>query len=45
METESTNLPNQSATQDQASMSDAERWASVIGGSALVLFGLQQRSL
>ncbi|MBW4469910.1 MAG: SRPBCC family protein [Stenomitos rutilans HA7619-LM2] len=25
--------------------SDAERWASVIGGSALVLFGLQQRSL
>ena len=26
-------------------MSDAERWASIIGGSAMVLFGLQQRSL
>ena len=25
--------------------SDAERWASVIGGSAMVLLGLQQRSL
>lgn len=29
----------------QAALSDPERWASVIGGSALVLFGLQQRSL
>jgi uncharacterized membrane protein len=30
---------------EQASMTDAERWASIIGGSAMVLFGLQQRSL
>jgi uncharacterized membrane protein len=26
-------------------MSDTERWASIIGGSAMVLMGLQQRSL
>lgn len=45
METESTNLSNQSNAQDQSSMTDAERWASIIGGSAMVLLGLQQRSL
>jgi uncharacterized membrane protein len=37
-----------SASQESAgntSMSDTERWASIIGGSAMVLMGLQQRSL
>lgn len=29
----------------QAQMTDAEKWASIVGGSAMVLFGLQQRSL
>ncbi|MBW4690979.1 MAG: SRPBCC family protein [Lyngbya sp. HA4199-MV5] len=28
-----------------STLGDTERWASVIGGSAMVLFGLQQRSL
>lgn len=36
------NTPNQDET---TKMSDAERWTSLISGSALVLFGLQQRSL
>lgn len=31
--------------QTTPTLSDTERWASVIGGSAMVLFGLQQRSL
>ncbi len=30
---------------DAASMSDAERWSSLIGGGALVLMGLKDRSL
>jgi uncharacterized membrane protein len=43
METElsKTNQPEQK----QESLSDTERWASLIGGSAMVLMGLQQRSL
>jgi uncharacterized membrane protein len=36
-------ITNQSDKQIQAS--DTERWASLIGGGALVLLGLQQRSL
>lgn len=35
----------QSSQQSASMQGDTERWASVIGGSALVLFGLQQRSL
>lgn len=42
MEEVTTLKSNQSAT---PGVGDSERWASVIGGSALVLFGLQQRSL
>lgn len=37
--------PQNQQNQDTTTMSDAERWASIIGGSAMVLFGLQQRSL
>lgn len=37
MESQSAQQPNQ--------MSDTERWASLIGGGAMVLMGLQQRSL
>ena len=33
------------STQPESTQSDTERWASVIGGSAMVLLGLQQRSL
>lgn len=44
METDATNFPSQQQSQNQP-MTDAERWASIIGGSAMVLFGLQQRSL
>ncbi len=33
------------SSQQAAAPSDTERWASLIGGSAMVLFGLQQRSL
>lgn len=44
METESSKT-NQIDTQKQAGISDQERWASIIGGSAMVLMGLQQRSL
>ena len=33
------------STQPVSTQSDTERWASVIGGSAMVLLGLQQRSL
>lgn len=39
---EVTNLPQKQNNDDA---SDTERWASIIGGSALVLMGLQQRSL
>lgn len=43
METES---PNTDKIGSQpASVSDAERWASILGGSAMVLMGLQKRSL
>ncbi len=31
--------------ESQSSVSDSERWASIIGGSAMVLMGLSQRSL
>lgn len=34
-----------SQTQQAQDLGDKERWASIIGGSAMVLFGLQQRSL
>ncbi len=44
METESDKTINSSEAQPQ-SMTDTEKWASVIGGSAMVLFGLQKRSL
>ncbi len=38
--------PSQSTqVSNESNLSDAERWASLIGGSAMVLFGLQQRSL
>ncbi len=40
MEIETSKSQSQSAQ-----MSDSERWASLIGGSAMVLMGLQQRSL
>jgi uncharacterized membrane protein len=43
METESSKS-NQPQEQ-QAGISDKERWASIIGGSAMVLMGLQKRSL
>ncbi len=36
--------PQNTQTSD-STLTDTERWASVIGGSAMVLFGLQQRSL
>ena len=41
---ESTSMTN-SDKQNQSSSGDTERWASLIGGGALVLFGLSQRSL
>lgn len=41
---ESTSMTN-SDKQNQTNTSDTERWASLIGGGALVLFGLSQRSL
>jgi uncharacterized membrane protein len=44
METES-QMPSSESNKPAASISDSERWASIIGGSAMVLFGLQQRSL
>ena len=44
METES-DKTNQSQSQGDATVSDKERWASIVGGSAMVLMGLQQRSL
>lgn len=43
METEATNPTPQSGQTGQPS--DTERWASIISGSAMVLLGLQQRSL
>ncbi|MBD1844614.1 SRPBCC family protein [Cyanobacteria bacterium FACHB-63] len=44
METESNKTINSSESQPQ-SMTDTEKWASIVGGSAMVLFGLQKRSL
>src|SRR4028118_269070 len=41
---ESSSVTN-SDKQNQSSSGDTERWASLIGGGALVLFGLSQRSL
>jgi len=40
--TSQSNLQNQP---ESGSKGDTERWASIIGGSAMVLMGLQQRSL
>lgn len=45
METESNKIINSSETASQEGMTDTEKWASIVGGSAMVLFGLQQRSL
>jgi uncharacterized membrane protein len=45
METESNKIVNSTEAQQQENMTDAERWASIVGGSAMVLFGLQKRSL
>lgn len=42
---EVTNQPNLQSQSESGSKSDNERWASIIGGSAMVLMGLQQRSL
>jgi uncharacterized membrane protein len=44
METESNKMTNSTEAQQQG-MTDTEKWASIVGGSAMVLFGLQQRSL
>lgn len=39
-------VPNQPPkSQETSSVSDAERWATLIGGGAMVLFGLKQGSL
>lgn len=42
MQQEGSQMQQQSNSQN---LSDAERWASLIGGGAMVLMGLQQRSL
>ncbi|ACK69794.1 cyclase/dehydrase [Gloeothece citriformis PCC 7424] len=42
---EVTNLPQKQTQGINHEASDTERWASIIGGSALVLLGLPQRSL
>jgi len=44
METEAGKI-NQSQAENDAVISDKERWASIVGGSSMVLMGLQQRSL
>ena len=44
METEAGKI-NQSQAETNETISDKERWASIVGGSAMVLMGLQQRSL
>ncbi|MBW4441048.1 MAG: SRPBCC family protein [Plectolyngbya sp. WJT66-NPBG17] len=44
METESDKIINSSEAQPQ-SITDTEKWASIVSGSAMVLFGLQKRSL
>ncbi|MBC6435212.1 cyclase [Nostoc sp. HG1] len=44
METEAGKI-NKSQAENEAAVSDKERWASIVGGSAMVLMGLQQRSL
>jgi uncharacterized membrane protein len=45
VETKSNKIINSSETASQDGMTDTEKWASIVGGSAMVLFGLQQRSL
>ncbi|EGK85562.1 cyclase [Microcoleus vaginatus PCC 9802] len=42
---ESTSMTNSDKQNQSSSSGDTERWASLIGGGALVLFGLSQRSL
>ncbi|MBW4489862.1 MAG: SRPBCC family protein [Trichocoleus desertorum ATA4-8-CV12] len=42
---QSSNQPIMSNQSSNSEASDAERWASLLGGGALVLAGLQQRSL
>lgn len=37
--------PSQAPTQPDNGVSSTERWASIVGGSAMVLLGLQNRSL
>lgn len=44
METQSSQSQT-SQTQANSSLGDTERWASIVGGSAMVLMGLRQRSL
>ena len=44
METEAGKI-NQSQAETDETISDKERWASIVGGSAMVLMGLHQRSL
>ncbi|MBW4420168.1 MAG: SRPBCC family protein [Myxacorys californica WJT36-NPBG1] len=44
METESNKITSSTDAQ-QVGVSDTEKWASIIGGGAMVLAGLQQRSL
>lgn len=45
MEVESNKITNSTEAEQQQGMTDTEKWASIVGGSAMVLFGLQQRSL
>lgn len=46
MSSTSDSVPNREPTdQETSQMSDAERWGSLLGGGAMVLMGLQQRSL
>ncbi|MFB2767911.1 SRPBCC family protein [Pelatocladus sp. BLCC-F211] len=40
-----TSTPGDELSSSQSEASEAERWASLIGGSAMVLMGLRQRSL
>lgn len=42
---EITNLPEPQSQKENGDASDSERWASLIGGGALVLMGLKERSL
>lgn len=42
---EITNQPENQSQQGSSNVGETERWASLIGGGALVLMGLKQRSL